>query len=120
MKTCCTCFSFTFAAVKLLSVILSMYVLLLTCLPCGDAKDCTETVKTDVAQTDHDDHEDTESCSPFCVCACCGTNMSFDFNYGVAVSDLLQPVLTQKVKNNRYNNNFVSGFYGNIWQPPRA
>ena len=57
---------------KFLTVILSIYVMILTFMPCADAHvgnaDCHSTVQQDQSG---EHSEDIEFCSPFCFCACC-------------------------------------------------
>ncbi|WP_394707611.1 DUF6660 family protein [uncultured Draconibacterium sp.] len=59
---------------KFLTVILSIYVMILTFMPCADAHvgnaDCHSIIQQD---QDGEHSEDIEICSPFCFCACCQT-----------------------------------------------
>ncbi|PLK44889.1 DUF6660 family protein [Emticicia sp. TH156] len=107
---------------KIFSVILALYVLTLSFLPCGDIEDCTETGidKILFSQTDHSSHqEDAEYCSPFCICACCGTNISF--NFYIPFLETENPIFFYEQNSKiAYRNDFsFSNFYANIWQPPR-
>lgn len=107
---------------KIFSVILSVYLLALSCLPCGDVEDCkvVDNEKISFSETNHTNHqEDTETCSPFCICACCGTNIALNFSFSTFISEIEQQFLLDKVKINSYNTKFISDFYGNIWQPPK-
>lgn len=59
---------------KYLTVILSIYIMILTCMPCADAY----TTNIDCYSIEQQDHEqehsnDIEICSPFCYCNCCQT-----------------------------------------------
>ena len=102
--------------VKILAVILSMYVLVLSCLPCrNDACHVLNNGKISTSQTNYTDHQ--ESCSPFC--ACCGSIISFGFHFPVSVPDNQTSFFTQRVKNILHDDSFFSNFYGNIWQPPK-
>jgi hypothetical protein len=62
---------------RIMAVILSLLILIFSCIPCGDAiaaqaSSNTETSnKAPVDKSEHSDHEDL--CSPFCQCACCST-----------------------------------------------
>lgn len=105
---------------KLITVLLSIYILLLSGLPCSDEVDCAEN-KTETSKTNqHTNHqEDTETCSPFCICACCGTNIVLNFSFSPLISEIAQCFLSEKGKINFYNTSFISDFYGNIWQPPK-
>jgi hypothetical protein len=99
-----------------------MYVLVVSCLPCGDVEDCKEeeVVNKTLSLVEHTDHqEDSETCSPFCICACCGTNILSSFTFHTFISEKRPSLLSQKT-NIRYNNDSLfSNFYGNIWQPPQ-
>lgn len=58
--------------------ILSILVLVLSCLPCADADSMTickaDTHKEIKKQSkQQEDNNDTDLCSPFCHCACCAT-----------------------------------------------
>ncbi|AEI52064.1 DUF6660 family protein [Runella slithyformis] len=106
--------------VKILAVILSMYLLVLSGLPCRDGEDCNalNNGKISSSKTNHTDHHsDTKSCSPFCTC--CGSVISLGFHSPVSVPDNQTSFFTQKVKIAFYNDSFFSNFYGNIWQPPK-
>jgi hypothetical protein len=60
-------------------LLLGMYMLLLSLLPCGDRKDCAENTKAFSTEAEHHDHdEDSENCSPFCICACCSMQVDID------------------------------------------
>ncbi len=60
---------------KFISVILSLYVLLLTFVPCSDAhsnndlSDCISLIQQDRDQ--NHSSNDWDLCSPFCYCTCC-------------------------------------------------
>lgn len=59
---------------KWLAVILSIYMVLLSCIPCADAAPIEDTTKvTHVAsQPDTTDHAPAaDLCSPLCICNCC-------------------------------------------------
>ena len=107
---------------KFFSVIFSLYILILSCLPCGDTEDCKvlDNGKKTFAQTNHHNHqEDSESCSPFCTCACCGSNIGFSFQCPVSITDTLPTFFPQRERIMVENDAFASNFHGNIWQPPK-
>jgi len=62
---------------KYLAVILSIYALLLTIVPCADACSYadnsaqTELVSQQMNQVDQEHSDHTDQCSPFCSCTCC-------------------------------------------------
>ena len=82
--------------------------------------DCTETKTESKPASEHNDHEkDTENCSPFCICACCGSTIVSNFLFNSIISDKKQIFLSEKEKINFYTTSSISDFCGNIWQPPK-
>lgn len=107
-----------FCKMKCFCFILAIYMLLLGCLPCGDANDCT--LDTSVAATashngpNHDD--DKEHCSPFCVCTCCAVPI-----VQLQTSSFAAAVFADTTfKCIACNEDFSSQHLHNIWQPPRV
>ncbi|RYD82196.1 MAG: hypothetical protein EOP53_04355 [Sphingobacteriales bacterium] len=102
---------------KFFTYLLTVYMLLLSCMPCGDSSDCSEGEKVSVVlnDTDHNDHEDEENCTPFCVCACCAVPV-FQAPVGVAVKTFTQ----RNQLNTSTEEDFFSASHGSIWQPPRV
>jgi hypothetical protein len=104
--------------VKLFTLIFSFYLLALAVMPCSDKEDCKypSPDQSSFATTDHSDHDsDTESCSPFCMCACCGQSIINIF-YPTA---LYNPTPVVKQNFPVYNASFISEMYLSIWQPPK-
>ena len=67
---------YTFAVIsKLMKVfarLLSLYILVLTAVPCFDVPQDQALAKTELSQqNDASRQQDMDSCSPFCVCDCC-------------------------------------------------
>jgi len=59
-------------SMKALAVFLSLYVIVLSCIPCPDMADQYNLHRTEIAQSpSHGDHGDADHCSPFCTCQCC-------------------------------------------------
>ncbi|WP_460474266.1 DUF6660 family protein [Emticicia fontis] len=107
---------------KILQFILSMYILTLSFLPCGDVEDCNEVGNVPVifSQSSHSEHQDdAEFCSPFCICTCCGTNISYNFHIPFLASEDQPYVFTQNLRVAYKNDSSLSNFFGNIWQPPK-
>ena len=105
---------------KFFSVIFSLYILILSCMPCGDTEDCKvlNNGKETFAQTEHYDHqEDTKSCSPFCTCACCGSTIVFSFQCPVLMTENTPSFFPLSEKIMSKNDSFASNFYGNIVSP---
>lgn len=114
---------FYICRMKFFSVIFSLYILILSCMPCGDAKDFSvmDNGKETFAQTNHHDHQkNTESCSPFCNCACCGSNITFSFQCPVLVTENTSSFFPKHERIIVENDSFAFNFYGNIWQPPQV
>ena len=102
---------------KLLTFMLTVYMLLLSCMPCNDSSDCSaeEKVSITINSTDHDNHDDEENCTPFCVCACCAVPV-FQSSAAIAIQKFSQQI----VLNNYKEDKFFSTSFSNIWQPPRG
>lgn len=61
------------------SFILSILILILSCLPCADV-DCMTIVQPNIQKAEnnasreqHENHGNVDLCSPFCHCTCCAT-----------------------------------------------
>lgn len=100
-------------------LIFSFYILILSVLPCTDKEECNEPTQTTISSnTEHQNHDHvTEHCSPFCVCACCGTNISFSPFSTFKIIE--RPIFNSSIPYSLFNEYFKSNFYGNIWQPPQ-
>ena len=100
---------------KVLSIILSLYVLVLTTIPCVDRPFAKITPQSEYCGTasDHLGHDD-DSCSPFCVCNCCG-------NHVVSIEKLgLSKIFSypgEKITPTTIS--FKSNLFRSIWQPPK-
>jgi len=85
-------------------------------MPCADAgaaiKDSK--AKTELTKTaDQQDHDDSDSCSPFCHCACCA---GFSINHTVAALSKV-PAYSESHKTS-YLPSEVIEIVSPIWQPP--
>lgn len=105
---------------KWFNIILSVFFLLLSCMPCADMEaDSSAPAKTEFA-SNHDEHshdKEKDMCSPFCICNCCGSQM---VNYSQSVT-IDFPILSKSIKTQlpTYHSISTSNFYGSIWQPPQ-
>ncbi|MET3125450.1 hypothetical protein ABID42_000538 [Arcicella rosea] len=101
-----------------------MYILVLSCLPCGDVNDCNKVSSNNqysLSKTKLPKHtEDTETCSPFCTCACCGMNIAFSFHLPALTIEKESSFYTENPIIVYKNESSISNFYGNIWQPPKV
>jgi primosomal protein N' len=107
---------------KFFSVIFSLYILVLSCLPCGDADECkvADSENMTISKEKHPEHQqDTEDCSPFCTCACCGSTIVYHFQGLVSMTEESPSFFPLRERIVIKNDSFASNFYGNIWQPPK-
>ena len=97
--------------------IFSMYIMALAMMPCTDAVTC-ENEKSATASSHHDHGDDEkDSCSPFCVCACCGVAgvlFSSPKLFFTKSKKVHTPALVST-----YNSEFLSTYYYTFWQPPK-
>jgi hypothetical protein len=94
-----------------------MYIMALTIMPCTDSITCEN--KTSTASTQQHDHreDDTDSCSPFCVCSCCGVAgvlFSSPTLFFERIKKADTPILAST-----YNSAFISTYFYTFWQPPK-
>lgn len=64
----------TFALLKWFAAILSIYLLVLSFVPCMDMDECVSPVTVTANTQSHtptDDENKRDTCTPFCVCSCC-------------------------------------------------
>lgn len=107
---------FYICPVRKLKFLLSLYFLVLSCLPCADAEamdfnDCT------VSEHHSDGTHHDDFCSPFCICSCCGS-VVFSQQNPVFLDAVHLPVISEN-KIPGYDSVFISSFFHNIWQPPK-
>jgi hypothetical protein len=102
---------------KVLSLFLCLYFMLLSVMPCSDVEECTESINTSIAALEsHGDHShEAELCSPFCVCLCCGQFTNFPMNVPVAsqIANFSTPLAPT------YQSGFPLEVHLSIWQPPK-
>ncbi len=109
----------TFVLMKNLWLLFSIYILILSVLPCTDVEECNYPSQTPISiTTQHQDHKhEKEHCSPFCTCACCSTSFSISYLNAFQISAKL--VFNTSISYPLFNENIKSNFFGNIWQPPK-
>lgn len=106
--------------VKLVSILLASYILVLSCLPCSDSRECNIDSPTTIARAsgNHQDHQhEDEACSMFCNCACCG--QVFVQHFQPMLIELSDTPHARKELFAYHNDRLPADFYGNIWQPPK-
>ena len=94
--------------------------MLLSCMPCADMEVNLSAYNESqlVLKSDKHSHEtSTDSCTPFCVCNCCGSQI-VNFSSSTIVDF---PILSEGIKTPlpTYKSVFTSNFFGSIWQPPQ-
>ena len=103
-----------------LAVILSFYFFALSALPCVDIeRESAAHSKIPTSEEKNHSHDkDNDLCSPFCVCNCCGSQLTL--NYVPAITyELKLPFEAIKTLQSIYTSALHSNFYGSIWQPPQ-
>lgn len=99
---------------KYIAVILSVYVMVLTAMPCSDNHSAnSRSVTYELSQQNHSQANDLDLCSPFCFCHCCQT-LSFPSFYDGLLSNIELLTLNFPFRESRFSNPFSS-----IWQPPK-
>jgi hypothetical protein len=100
---------------KLLTIILSAYVIFLTTLPCVDKLVDIKLVGNATTQCQgHSHQEDADHCSPFCTCDCCVSP--------VLTEDHIIPFNTYPIPEKYetvYTTAYVSMLFTYIWHPPK-
>ena len=86
----------------------------LSLMPCTDLGLIEDTAN--VAEVHDHQHDDADSCSPFCICACCGVVYNFEFNQVVLPEVAVQ--IDKKFPN--YASNLYSNEFLFIWKPPKV
>ena len=106
-----------FAPMKFFTLIMSFFLLYLSCLSCSDSKECNINAEQKVsATTNHEQHKHTsEACTPFCNCSCCAASA---FHQPFAKQQALKQIF-QSVKYHIQNDSFLSQEFSSIWQPPK-
>ena len=105
---------------KFLNIILSIYLVALSCLPCADMEVNSaghSLVAHQLEQDSHSHDKENDLCSPFCVCNCCGSQIVSFFK----VETVSFTVVSKSIKTQlpTYKSILTSNFYGSIWQPPQ-
>jgi len=100
----------------MVSVILSMYLLVLSLVPCADDSIQPICNNVDIELHDHNhNHSDgTDDCTPFCTCICCGSVIS------ISPAQQVQAPLGVLVLSDLFTYNFEYSFDYNkgTWHPP--
>jgi hypothetical protein len=100
---------------KLFAIILSLYTITLSALPCDDdIENASGQLTSIVESSDFDYHGFFDNCSPFCSCVCCSvisTEKSKSFNKQDSVNYSFEI-------NTNYYNYYSSNYFSRILRPP--
>jgi hypothetical protein len=102
---------------KWTSTILSIMFLLLSCLPCADIVG-NNSMNIVVEKWTSDHNQDNDSCSPFCFCNCCNSQI-YAFDTSIIYLDFVFIKKNEEIKIPEYKSILSSNFFGSIWQPPQ-
>jgi hypothetical protein len=96
------------------------YILALAIMPCTDMETCENDVHIISISAHHHDHKEDhgDTCSPFCVCACCGGIMGFILTSNNVLFDHPEKINNPAFISN-YNSIFNSAYFYSFWQPPK-
>lgn len=117
--TFCKRINIIFVLMKWITILLSIYLMALSNMPCADMEVNSVAHKTAQfsSEANHTHDKQNDLCSPFCTCNCCGaqvlsyqTSVVFDFPVTCSIISIPLP---------NYNSVLTSNFYGSIWQPPQ-
>lgn len=104
---------------KWLIMIFTLYISVLAISPCGDAENhCDEKSTTTSSEEHNHDHDADDSCTPFCCCSCCGTQMTItNYQLSKIQTELVNEHISEKVSIEYVSSH--STYFGEIWQPPQ-
>ena len=102
---------------KFFFLILSFAMLYMSCLPCGDSKECNAKTEAKISATDnHEQHKhNAEACTPFCTCSCCAASVFYSHFSKAQVNKVM---LSSEIFP-LHNVAFTTEAHKSIWQPPR-
>lgn len=98
--------------------ILSLYILVLTAMPCLDAPGFLGNGNVQITQNttnNTQDFPDVDLCSPFCACSCCVYSISYQEVFHIDFS--CYPF--SSVQYSKYASAFSFFNFASIWQPPK-
>ena len=101
-------------------ILLSVYLLGLSLVPCSDASNrCEAPVAESTPYEEHSHSNDADDhCSPFCYCACCSISLNLYHFHPVTLQEPLFISYTQEKAIWSYSDSH-SSYSGSIWQPPK-
>jgi len=107
----------TFAPLKVILTILSLYILSVGAIPCTDGMH-THSDVIELSQNGNQHHQDNQEdiCPPFCNCNCCGCGAFSNFSFQLNTLQLFSPT-SLNFSDLRYQ--FLSRNFSSVWQPPK-
>ncbi|WP_394336222.1 DUF6660 family protein [Adhaeribacter arboris] len=103
---------------KWFAFILSIYMVVLPCVPCADAAPRMDTLEQTIIGMDSSCPDETPAgdlCSPLCMCSCCAGFALQNVTHKITLSSFPIPVLLPD-----YQAAFSPHPYFAIWQPPKV
>lgn len=101
---------------KFLAYILTIVILICAFNPCAEGRTDDCNTQKPISDIDNQsDHKETESCSPLCVCSCCGV-FSNTISFSVSFKPLSESISPFKCT---YKEPQLKDFPNFIWQPPK-
>lgn len=104
---------------KIISLLLTISILVISCLTCEDVTELKNIDKAKTSSTSiskNQSHTDADYCSPLCTCNCCGQPLVFNLK-SIRLKSLKPAANTKKTI--EYRKHFASDFSQSIWQPPK-
>ncbi len=100
---------------KWLAILLSIYLIILSCIPCADAAPGADTMEQTITNSNSTDHfPAADLCSPLCVCNCCA-----GFALQATAQKVSPAVFEIAIPAPAYRSVAVSQPSFSIWQPPK-
>ena len=109
------CFFFYVCFMRSIAVILSMFILGLSMVPCADSVGNDDSILVSASQANHDHEADFDLCSPFCLCQCCQSHFTTYFSF---YANLV--VFPQTILETGYSDQMTDGFQMSVLQPPKV
>lgn len=88
---------------------------LLSALPCNDEIDARGYATQNISKVEQKKAQETESCSPICLCSCCGQNV---VEPQVAIFEIEIPSIEIEKQLADYRFSLLQQSH-HIWQPPK-
>lgn len=100
---------------KFFAYILSVYIVVLTIMPCVDIHQDTISQNIELLTTSSNTHQtNSDHCSPFCTCTCCATSVVLQ---NTVIQFKCFPIDIEQLF--EYDLSYSTSEYYSIWQPPK-